>query len=181
MNEEIRKNWQDANVSMPDSKSRYDEILNGKRKTAMDSLARRYRWFSNMGILFMFIVPFNLFNLHIFPDMKLRMVIVVWFCSFFMICSVMDRWLYHGIKQIDVFAMSVSQVVEKALYYRKWHIRFIFILLPLALGCLGLLGYAVDNMYVRLGMITGFLVGVALGVRQLLEFLSDYKSIVSNR
>ncbi len=181
MDQQLRKDWQEASVSMPDSKNSYDEILRGKRKTALDNLAKRYRWFSNMGIIFLLLVPFNLMNLHIFPELKFRMVIVIWFCSFFMICSVMDRWLYNGIKQIDVISMSVSEVVEKALYYRKWHIRFIFILLPMALGCLGLLAYAVDDLYVRLGMVTGFIVGVALGVRQLLDFLSDYKSIVSNK
>ncbi len=93
----------------------------------------------------------------------------------------MDRWLYHGIKQIDVLTMSVSEVVEKALYYRKWHIRFIFILLPMALGCLGLLAYAIDDFYGRLGMVAGFLVGVAKGLRQLLNFLADYRAITSEK
>lgn len=93
----------------------------------------------------------------------------------------MDRWLYLGIRQIDVLTMTVSEVVEKALYYRKWHIRFIFILLPLALGCLGLLAYVVDDFYMRLGMVAGFLVGVALGIRQLLNFLADYRAITSGK
>lgn len=93
----------------------------------------------------------------------------------------MDRWLYHGIRQIDVVTMSVAEVVEKALYYRKWHIRFIFMLLPMALGCLGLLAYLIDDFYLRLGMIAGFLTGVALGVRQLLNFLADYRAITSNK
>lgn len=180
MKEEIRKDWQEVNVNIPEKPDSYDKIINGKRKTALQNLAQRYRWFSNMALVFLLMVPLNLMNLHLFPDMKWRMVVVIWFCSFFIICSVMDRWLYHGIKQIDVVTMPVAEVVEKAIYYRKWHIRFIFMLLPMALGCLGLLAYLIDDMYVRLGMITGFLVGVAMGIRQLLNFLADYRSILSN-
>ncbi len=177
----LRKDWQDANVAIPRDSNSYESIINGKRKTALQSLAQRYRWFSNMGLLFLLMVPLNLLNLHLFPDLKMKTAILIWFASFFLICSVMDRWLYHGIKQIDVLTMSVSEVIEKALYYRKWHIRFIFILLPLALGCLGLMAYAIDDIYVRLGMLAGFLAGVALGIRQLLNFLADYRAITSEK
>lgn len=181
MNEDIRKNWQDANVTISENTGSYDAILNGKRKTALQNLAQRYRWFSNMALVFLLLVPINLMNMHLFPDLKGRMIIVIWFCSFFIICSVMDRWLYHGIRQIDVVTMPVAEVVEKALYYRKWHIRFIFILLPMALACLGLLAYYIDDLYIRLGMLAGFLTGVAVGVRQLLNFLADYRAITSNK
>lgn len=179
MNDDLKKTWKDTNVSIPRDSDMYESIINGKRRTALDNLARRYQWFSNMGLVFLLIVPLNLLNFSLFPDVKYRMLVIIWFGSFFMISSVMDRWLYHGIKRIDVVSMSVSEVVSKALYYRKWHIRFIFMLLPLALGCLGLLAYLVDDIYVRLGMIAGFLFGVALGVRQLLAFLADYRSITS--
>ncbi len=177
----LRKDWQDSDVSISPESATYDKILSGKRKTALQNLAQRYLWFSNMALVFLVIVPFNILNPHIFPDMRCRMLILLWFCAFFIICSVMDRWLYLGIRQIDVLTMTVSEVVEKALYYRKWHIRFIFILLPLALGCLGLLAYVVDDFYMRLGMVAGFLVGVALGIRQLLNFLADYRAITSGK
>ena len=49
----------------------------------------------------------------------------------------------------------------------------------MALGCLGLLAYFIDDIYVRLGMLAGFLVGVGAGVRQLLNFLADYRAITS--
>lgn len=180
MNDELKKTWQDTNVSIPRDSVSYESIINGKRKTALDNLAQRYRWFSNFALVFLLIVPFNLLNFSLFPDVKYRMLVIIWFGSFFIISSTMDRWLYHGIKSIDVGSMSVSKVVEKALYYRKWHIRFIFILLPFALGCLGLLAYLVDDPYLRLGMLTGFLVGVALGIRQLMNFLADYKALTAD-
>lgn len=181
MNDDLKKKWRDTNVSMPRDTVSYESITTGKRKTALDNLTRRYLWFSNLELAFLLIVPFNLMNLALFPDLKYRMLMVIWFGSFFIIAFVMDRWLYHGIKRIDVFTMSVSEVVAKALYFRKWHIRFIFILIPLALGCLGLLAYITDELAFRLGMIAGFLLGVAIGVRQLMAFLADYRSITSEK
>lgn len=178
--DDLRKDWQDSDVTIPGKPGSFEAIINDKRKTALQSLAQRYRWFSNIALLFLVAVPMNLLNLHLCPDLKARLLIVIWFCCFFIISSVMDRWLYHGIKGIDVVSMSVSEVVEKALYYRKWHLRFIFMLLPLALGCLGIMAYVIDDIYVRLGMLTGFLVGVGVGLRHLLKFLADYKSITSN-
>ncbi len=180
MEDDIKRKWQSAQVNVASDNRSLDYIMEGKRKTALQNLAQRYRWFSNMALLFLVMVPLNLFNLHLFPDMKGRMLVVIWFCSFFMISSVMDRWLYNGIKRIDVVTMPVSEVVAKAVYYRKWHIRFIFILLPFALGCLGLMAYLIEDIYLRLGMLAGFIVGVALGVRQLLDFLADYKTLTSN-
>ncbi len=177
----LRKAWQYSNVAIQGPANSYGNIINGKRKTALQNLAQRYRWFSNMALVFLLIIPLNLLNLHIFPDLKCRMLILIWFGCFFIISSAMDRWLYHGIKEIDVLTMSVSEVVEKALYYRKWHIRFIFILLPMALGCLGLMAYVIDDLYVRLGMLAGFLVGVVVGIRQLLNFLADYRAVTSER
>ena len=181
MNDDLKKTWKDTKVSFSHDSVSYESIISGKRKTALDNLTQRYRWFSNLALAFLLIVPFNLLNFSLFPDIEYRMLVIIWFGSFFIICSAMDRWLYYGIKRIDVFSMSVSEVVSKARYYRKWHIRFIFILLPLALGCLGLLAYIIDDFYIRLGMVAGFLLGVGLGIRQLLAFLDDYRSITSEK
>lgn len=179
MEDDIKRKWQSTRVNLASDNASLDYIMEGKRKTALQDLAQRYRWFSNIALLCAGVVPLNMLNLHLFPDMKSRMVVVIWFCVFFLISSAMDRWLYNGIKRIDVATMQVSDVVAKAIYYRKWHIRFIFILLPLAFGCLGLTAYLIDDLFLRLGMIAGFIVGVAVGIRKLLDFLSDYKTLTS--
>lgn len=179
MKDDIKKTWQSTRVNIASSNASLDNIMEGKRKTALESLARRYRWFSNIAILFAGVIPLNLLNFNLFPDSKLRIVTVIWFCCFFMISSVMDRWLYNGIKQIDIVTMSVSEVIVKAIYYRKWHIRFIIILLPLALVCLGLMAFMINDVYVRLGMLCGFILGVSIGVRHLMNFLADYKALTS--
>lgn len=180
MENDIRKKWQSTRVNVAADKGSLDYIMEGKRKTALQNLAQRYRWFSNIALLCAGVIPLNMLNLHLFPDMRSRMVVVIWFGAFFLISSVMDRWLYNGIKRIDVAAMPVSDVVAKAIYFRKWHIRFIFMLLPLALGCLGLMFYLIDDIYVRIGMLCGFIAGVAVGLRKLMDFLSDYKTLTAD-
>ncbi|MDE6023311.1 MAG: hypothetical protein K2G13_07395 [Muribaculaceae bacterium] len=180
MEDNIKKTWQSARVNIASDNASLDNIMGGKRKTALESLARRYRWFSNMAWLFLSLTPVSIMNMHIYSDPNSQILIMVLFGSFFLICSIMDRWLYLGIRRIDIVGMSVWEVMEKAQYYRKWHIRFIFILLPFALTCLALLAYLADDIYLRLGMLAGFLFGVALGVRHLLNFLADYKALTSD-
>lgn len=180
MEDNIKKIWQSARVNLVSDDSSLNDIMSGKRKTALESLAKRYRWFSNMALLFLCFIPLNIMNMPIYSDTNSKILFLIIFGSFFLISSIMDRWLYLGIKRIDIVSMSVLEVVEKARYYRKWHIRFIFILLPFALACLALLYYLADDIYLRLGMIAGFLFGVAIGVRHLMNFLADYKALTSD-
>lgn len=180
MEDNIKKTWQSTRVNLASDDASLNDIMSGKRKTALESLAKRYCWFSNMALLFLCFIPLNIMNMPIYSDTNSKILIIVIFGSFFLISSIMDRWLYLGVKSIDIVRMSVSEVVEKARYYRKWHIRFIFILLPIALACLALLAYLADDIYLRLGMIAGFLAGVALGIRQLMNFLADYKALTTD-
>lgn len=72
----------------------------------------------------------------IYPPFILRVVALVW--KFAATVGLVDEgkaldkaimmlWLYNGIKRIDLVTMPVSEIVAKAINYRKWHIRFIFI------------------------------------------------------
>ena len=177
--ENLKKDWQDANVSISRDTDSINSIINGKRRTALENLIKRYGWFSNMGLIMLVLAPCSFLNSHLFPELRFRVAMTVLFCAFFLTASVMDRWLLYGLKGIDITRMSVMDVVKKALYYKKWHIRFIFILLPLALAILGFLAWSIDNLYFRIGMLCGFFFGAAMGIRQLLEFLADYRAIAS--
>ncbi len=178
--ENLRKDWQDANVYMRSNPESYDTIINGKRKTVLENLAERYRRFSNIAIMLILLSLTWMFNPSLFPDNhRLRVIVGVAFAIYALIGSIMDRWLYQGIKSIDVFTMPVSEVIRKALFYRKRHLQFIAILLPIVLAIIGVMAWSMDNLYFRLGILVGFIAGVAIGVRQLLAFLADYRAVIS--
>lgn len=178
--ENLRKDWQDANVSLNRESRIYDSIINGKRKTALDNLAERYRRFSIIGITLIMLSFTWIFNPNMFPgNHSLRIAVGVSFAIYALIGSVMDRWLYQGIRSIDVVTMPVSEVIRKALFYRKRHLQFIAVLLPIVLALIGVMAWSMDNLYFRLGILVGFIAGTAIGLHHLFAFLADYRAIIS--
>ena len=178
--DDLKKDWQDINVDIHTESNSYDRIINGKRRTALENLAERYRRFSNMALGLIFLSFSWVLNPNMFPDnYRLRITVGVLFALFALVASIMDRWLYQGIQGINVFAMPVSQVIHKALFFRKRHLQFIAILLPVVLALIGFIAWSMDNLYFRLGILLGFIIGTAIGLRQLFAFLADYRTITS--
>ena len=178
--ENLRKDWQDANVAIPRESDSYDRIINGRRRTALENLADRYRRFSNLALVLILLSFSWIFNPDMFPgNPRLRIAVGVAFAVYALIASVMDRWLYQGIKGIDVVGMPVSELNPKALIYRKRHLQFIAVLLPIVLAMIAAIAWSMDNLYFRLGVLAGFIAGTAIGIRQLMAFLADYCTVIS--
>ncbi|MDE5871288.1 MAG: hypothetical protein K2H22_05065 [Muribaculaceae bacterium] len=176
----LRKDWQDANIAIRRESDSYDDIINGKRKTALQNLADRYKRFSIMGVILIMLSLSYCFNPNIFPgDLRWRIITSVAFALYAFTASVMDRWLYNGVKSIDVITMPVAEVIRKALFYKKRHLQFIAVLLPFVLAIIGAIAWKGDNIYFRLGILVGFIAGTAIGIFQLMNFLADYRVIIS--
>ena len=93
----------------------------------------------------------------------------------------MDYWLYQGIRSIDCSTMTVSEVSRRALFYRKRHLQFIAILLPIAFIWIGMLVYYINyNKYFIWGIVIGGIIVFDVGFRQLLAFLADYRRVVED-
>lgn len=152
-----------------------------KRRTALDRLADKYRRFYTMALV-MAPVSLMLFgNSHMMPDLRHRILVGVTFFIYFFICFLMDRYLYHGIRDIDCYTMTVRQVTEKALKLKKFHLRGIMYLLPMALFVFGLLLYMFDfEFYFTLGVCAGALVGGAIGFYQYKEFMKEYHTLIDD-
>ena len=181
MNDDMKKNWQDTNVNITDSRGSLDAIINGKRKTALQSLADRYKRFSAMGIILIMLSMSYIFNPNLFPgDLRSRIFLGLAFGLYALVASVMDHWLYNGIRGIDVVTMPVNEVIRKALFYRKRHLQFIAILLPVVLAIIGGMAWKMDNFYFLLGILAGFVGGSGVGIIQLMNFLADYRAITSD-
>lgn len=178
--ENLRKDWQDADVAIRRESNTYQNIINGKRKTALQNLADRYKRFSTMGIILILLSMSYMFNPNIIPgDPTWRIGIGIAFALYALTASVMDCWLYNGIRSIDVVTMPVKEVIGKALFYRKRHLQFIAVLLPFVLAIIGAFAWKGDNIYFRIGILVGFIAGTAMGIFHLMNFLSDYRAIIS--
>lgn len=175
---DIRENWRNMRIGEC-SPEMYDDIMTGRRLTALERLKRSYKRFSILGFVMILMTGCTALNgslLSLVGD-NLVWFCVVW-CLYFATCSIMDAWLYHGISKIDIATMPVNMVAEMALYYRKRHLQFIAILLPWALALVGfLLYYTIDDRYMAIAICIGFLAGAVIGVYKLMEFMADYRSL----
>lgn len=179
--DEIRKLWEEMGLRLEKfqqdaSGGNYDSRL-GRRLTALEKLKRKYLAFSRMALIFILVWPCSLWSLRdVIGNWYLPILVI--FGSYFAIGSAMDYWLYKGISSIDCYTMTVKEVADKAYYYKKMHLRFIVILLPIALICLGSFGWILrGEPYLIAGMLFGAILGLALGYRHYLDFMNEYRRL----
>lgn len=178
--EQIRETWQEAAsrfyAPTPDE---FEAMYRRNKETALEQLARKYKRFSRLGLIMGIMCCCYMLPNMAFPE-HLRIWITLSFCTYFLIASAMDYWLYKGVSAIDCFTMTVSDVAEKAMYYKRKHLQFIAMLLPMAFAVIGLIIYAGGgNKYLIAGVLFGALVGGCIGYRQYLDFMGEYKKLAS--
>ncbi len=179
--EEIMQTWETAARRFySPTPSEMIAMYRNNKNTALKKLISKYKWFSIFGLI-MAIVSTQWFiilkNCEV-ADTGLALLLTIVFIVYFGVCSIMDYWLYKGVSAINCYTMSVSEVADKALYYRKRHNQFVAILIPCAFVVLGVLAYVLraDESAI-IGMVCGFIVGAILGIRQYIEFMAQYKRI----
>lgn len=174
--EELQKTWQESGrIGSP-----YNPQMNSRRETALEKLMREYKRFSWIALAMTF-VSIGLYNLS-WLEMPWKVVIPLLFISFFATSSTMDHWLANGIRSIDCSRMSVREVIDRSLFYRRRHHQFMMILIPYAAIVLGCFGWASRaEIYLLAGMGAGFLVGLAIGIRKYLDFMANYRDIESDK
>ena len=176
MEEEMRKNWTGSRFSRPNDDV-IDRIVNGKCQTALQNLARRYHVFSNIALVMICWSVFIFFT-DIYPE-RWRLMTSIAFGVYFLTVSVMDYWLYRGISEIDLLDMDMKSVMLKVAFYRKRHLQFVAILLPMAIALvIFILQQFTSDLYMIACITFGLLIGLAIGSRQLMKFLSDYRTLI---
>lgn len=178
--EEIEKrDWRELRFNSPGIDHDYRNIIDGKRQTALQRLAKRYKRFSDMALIFILMcIPLGMNG--VLPAGATKWCLVVFYGVMMLVSSTMDRWLYIGISSIDVAAMPVSEVIRLATFYRKRHLQFVMILLPMAFIFIGgMIWLAIYNnaTYYLGGMFAGAVIGFIIGLRELRKFMDDYREI----
>lgn len=180
MENSVKKDWRDTRVNIKTDAETLDSIMQGKKKSALQNLAQRYQTFWRLEIVALCLcVPaiFQVMSQEFEFSMKGSICLTIGIAVMFMLSSVMDRWLYSRISELDLTAMTVTEVARKAALYRKRHLQFVAILLPIAIILLCAMASMSGNVYLISGMATGGVIGFALGIGQLMKFLRDYRSL----
>lgn len=178
MENSVKKDWRDTRVNIKTDAETLDSIMQGKKKSALQNLAQRYQTFWRLEIVALCLCVPAIFQVMSQEfSMKGSIWLTIGFAVMFILSSVMDRWLYNRIGELDLTAMTVTEVARKAALYRKRHLQFVAILLPIAIILLCAMASMSGNVYLISGMATGGVIGFALGIGQLMKFLRDYRSL----
>lgn len=176
--DELQRAWKEG--FRAGSERDYNNLFNmdnsGKRSTALENLAARYKRFAIVGTA-MILVSTCYLNGHIFPE-PYNVILSFSMMVYFAIAAMMDWWLYRGIKSIDIYRDSVAEVSHKARFYRRRHLQFMMILVPIMIALLTIMIIStLPNRYMTAGIISGSLVGLILGLMALFRFLDEYRSL----
>lgn len=175
MEERIKKNWQETHFNANDNPEQLQSIMEGRRRTALEDLARRYRVFSILCFM-MAAISIGWGFSPLFGEMS--HIVSLALVAFFLLCGSIDDWFCRGIQSIDVATMSVAEVASKALCYKKRHLQAIAVLAPLAICIVGLMAYALSgDKTLWYGMIAGGMLGLTIGLLQLRRFIDDYRKL----
>lgn len=180
--EQLRKAWIEMGTALNMNTHREitEDVLN--RKTTLDKLRDRYR---NIGfgdicgaaIMFPILMYGGLLS------ESYRLPVSISFVALLLVLSGFIFWMWWGVGKINPVTMTVTQVSELALHYRKCHMRFVMIGFPIALCWVGYFTYSVIHTVADAigGIIAGSVVGVMIGLKGLSRFMSDYKRLESDQ
>lgn len=173
--EELRRAWMVMGESLGMNPPHNDPRDLEHKKTALDRLRMKYRAFWTLSLVMMF-VSFMFFSRGSIVENKWNFYLGLVYAVYFLTIFVMDHWLWAGIGTIDPLRMGVAEVARKALFYKKRHIQFVAFLIPVAIAVLIFTAYVFSgDVYFIRGIITGALVGIAIGVMQFRKFMACYR------
>lgn len=175
--EEMKKAWNDTGNSLGNRSQTPDPNIIAAKKTSLDSLRDRYRRFFTIGFI-MAAVSFIMFgHSNMLPE-EFRLPVSMAFFLYFIIAALMDLWLWKELGRINPVTMTVTEVAGKAMLYRKRHLQFMIVLIPMAITLIGLLCYAFSSeIYFIYGVATGAVLGIIFGIREFRRFMADYRRL----
>lgn len=177
--EQLKKAWMEMGTALGMHTPRVEspDKLNNMN-TTLDKLRTRYR---NIGISDVCgaIIFFPILRYADFLSVQFRSVVALSYAILLLILAGGIFWMWRGVGKIDPLTMTVSQVSEMALYYKKCHLRFVMAGFPLAACWIGYFAYCVSHSDFNAigGIIVGGIVGGIIGFSALKKFMADYRDL----
>lgn len=175
MEEDLKRKWKETRFNNPGI-NQMESVVNGKRHTALQRLADRYKRFSIVGVLLSAYSICLMFN-HIFPEQS-RLYIGILFLFGTSVSATVDYNLYKRVKRLNVAEMNTSEIIREIYSVRKIHLLYLFFGIPWAATTIGYIAYCcAENAYLMWGILCGTIIGLCIGIYNLLQFLHDFREI----
>lgn len=181
---DIKLMWRelDSRISFleQENKRLVKTVVNTKYRSTREKLIQKYSGFIIVeAIMIIFMSLFFLFNPEV--NEKYRIPSLIYWDCFFLLEVAFDLYLMLQIKSINIYEWPINEVTKKAAQNWKLHKIGILIGLPLAFGAIVLFALALNaNLFVIAGMIVGGVIGLTIGIIQLLKFKDYYRLLQSN-
>lgn len=176
--EQMRKAWIEMGKALGMQPAPFNDPGEmGSKKTALDRLRNRYRVFWIASLLLSF-GTFMFFSSRSIMDGRLYLWLGIAYAVYFLTAFCMDFWLYNGLGTINPLKMGVTEVAWKSAFYRKRHLQFMVVLIPMAIALIAFTGYVFSSeMYFLNGLATGVILGLIIGIIQLRRFMTEYRNL----
>lgn len=175
---DMKTMWMELNEKVSaleaENKNLARKMINEKYKSAKERLINKYNAFIWIeAIMIFFMTLFFLYNPQV--NEKYRIITLIYWDVFFLIEVIFDCYLLNRIKSVNVYSSSINEVAKKATDNWELHKKGVIIGLPLAFGAVILVSLALNaNEFTIYGIILGGVIGVAIGINQLLKFRKYY-------
>lgn len=177
--EEMKKIWDRTDARLASLETQVKKISETRNRTALDSLAARYRRFAILGIAVALMFAMQSSG-RIFSG-TYGLIASLLGVALGLSCSAADWWLWRKLGSIDIARMSVSEVAERAMACRRVHLMFMFWSIPLAIATVTLIALSLKaTPYMTASILTGAAIGLAIGICQLRRFLADYRALAGD-
>jgi hypothetical protein len=168
--DELKNGWQSLHTMPKQTDDAIvTEVVNGKISSARERLVRQYK---NM---FSFKEPFACVVL-LALSYRLPLCIILAMALFIIIAGIMDYYLYRGIKGLDLSTEGVTQIASKAKFYRRRHLQFQLVRIPMAVFLLALF-FVFATEWGQKGIVVGVIIGTAVGLPKFFSLMRDYKQL----
>lgn len=176
--EQMRRAWTEMGKALGmKSVAVSDPESYGKKKTALDRLRHKHLTFWIISAM-MTVGGFLIFSRTLIVEPDLSLWLGAAYAFYFLTAASMDFYLWRGIGSIDPLGMDVSEISAKSMFYRKSHLQFMTILIPMAIALLGFTGYVYSSeIYFLNGMVAGVIAGAIIGTIQFRRFMAEYRHL----
>lgn len=170
--------WQNLNDRLVnlenENKMLMRRIMMSDYHTAQEKLEYKYIGFIVVEcIMILFTSLFLILNPHV--NETYRIPTLIYWDVFFLGEVIFDSFLLFKLKNIDVYTSSLKEVARKAAANWRLHKLGILFGLPVAIGAIIMFALAMNaNEFTILGMLFGGIIGVVIGLSQLMKFKNYY-------
>lgn len=178
--DDMKSAWQNADKRISDlekqTRRMAQDISTTRRATALSALTARYTRFAWISLVMAPVWLTMAVSNRFFGDPTSDLLLGISGALYFCLASTFDFILAARTQRINLYDSTVESVFRQALGCRRFHLRCMMVLIPLAIILVaGIATANFNDLAMFTAICTGALAGTVIGIRFYLRFMNDYR------